>query len=81
MQKILGEAQNPVGTKAMFIAKYHATADEFTDLTMQDPLWNYAVYYAPMLKSMEGGYEDDLARYNRVRVRLEAKLGKKFLKP
>jgi hypothetical protein len=80
VQKILGEAPNPVGTKAMFIAKYNATADEFSDLITRDPLWNYAVYYAPMLKSMEGDYEDDLARYNRVRVRLETKLEKKLPK-
>ena len=80
VQKILGEAPNPVGTKAMFIAKYNATADEFSDLITKDPLWNYAVYYAPMLKSMEGDYEDHLARYNRARARLEAKLGKQLPK-
>jgi hypothetical protein len=34
-----------------------------------------------MLKSIEDDYEDDLARYRRVRSRLEARLGRKLPKP
>jgi hypothetical protein len=75
VQKVVGSAQSPVRTKTMMVAQFSATADEFSQLITEDPLWNYGVYYAPMLKSIEGDYEDDLERYHRVRARVQAKLG------
>lgn len=80
-QRIIGEASKPISNKSLMVAKYIATPDEFSQLITEDPLWNYGVYYAPMLKSMEGDYEDDLARYNRVRARLETRLNKKLPAP
>jgi hypothetical protein len=77
-QKILGEQTLPIAKKTILVAKYKASVDKFSQLITEDPLWNHAVYYAPMLKSIEGDFEDDLARYNRVRERLELKLGRKL---
>lgn len=73
-QKILGEQSTPITTKTVLVAKLNASPDKFSQILAEDPLWNYGVYYAPMLKSIEGDYEDDLARFNRVRDRLQARL-------
>jgi hypothetical protein len=80
-QRIIGTQMAPINTKTMLVAKYKASVDKFSELITEDPLWNFASYYAMMLKSIEGDYEDDLGRYKRVRARLEAKLNRKFPEP
>jgi hypothetical protein len=62
-----------VATKTSLIAMYHTTFDQYSELITEDPLYNYGVYHAPILKSIEGDYEDDLARYHRIRARLLAR--------
>lgn len=78
-QKIPGMAFN-LAAKVTLIAMYHVTLDQYTDLIIRDPLWNFGVYHAPVLKSIEGDYEDDMARNKRIRDRL-TKAGKKLPKP
>src|SRR5262245_47222872 len=56
-----------VATKFLLIALYNVTLDQYSELISQDPLWHYGVYNAPILKSIEGDYEDDFARYSRIR--------------
>jgi hypothetical protein len=80
-EKILGSGLSPVTTKTMYVARYTASVNDFNRLITEDPLWDFGAYYAPMLKSIEGDYEDDLARYHRVRGRLEAKLGRELPEP
>jgi hypothetical protein len=65
-------------TKTVLIAIYNATFSRFTELISRDPLWDTALYEGPILKSIEGDYDDDLARFRREREYLQKKLGRRL---
>jgi hypothetical protein len=76
-EKLPGRVRsNP--TKTLLIAIYKTTFERFSELITQDPLWDYGWYEAPILKSIEGDYEQDVERVNRQRAYLEKKLGRKL---
>jgi C1A family cysteine protease len=71
----------PIATRSVLVAIYTTTLERFSQLITQDPLWDLAWYEAPILKSIEGDYEDDVERHKRVRARIGKKLGKKLPDP
>lgn len=69
------------GTKTALVALYEATFDKFSELVIKDPLWNSAIYMSPILKSIEGDYEDDLRRFESQKSYLEMKTASLFGEP